>query len=368
MSMTPIDCYQADLCQQDFQHDPAQEQIVFHLQQLYEDLTARPVAKRGLLSRITHRISNKELIDSVRGLYLWGGVGRGKTYLMDMFFDCLPFTAKKRTHFHRFMHRTHEQLKTLREQTDPLAIVAQRFSISTRVLCFDEFVVNDIGDAMILGGLLKHLLSRKTVLVATSNIPPDELYKDGLQRDRFQPAIELIKEHTKIVHIAGDVDYRLQFLDRANTYFSPLGGTAETGLLHNFEHIAPETDIKGATLEIDGRDIQTVRHAADVVWFDFEALCAGPRSQNDYLEIARCFHTVFVSNILQLDAESDDKARRLINLVDILYDHNVKLLVSAAAAPSELYIGTRMRDEFARTASRLTEMQTHEYLAKTHIA
>lgn len=368
MSTTPIDCYQADLAKQDFQHDPAQEQTVFHLQQLYEDLTKLPAAKRGLLSWITNGITDNQPIEPVRGLYLWGGVGRGKTYLMDMFFDCLPFTAKKRTHFHRFMNKTHEQLKTLREQTDPLAIVAQRFADSTRVLCFDEFIVKDIGDAMILGGLLKHLLSRNMVLVATSNIPPDELYKDGLQRDRFQTAIELIKEHTRVVHITGNVDYRLQFLDRANTYFSPLDGAAEDGLLHNFEHIAPEPGINGVTLEIEGRGIQAVRHAGDVVWFGFEVLCAGPRSQNDYLEIARCFHTVFVSNIPQLDAESDDQARRLINLVDILYDHNVKLLVSAATAPHELYIGTRMRDEFARTTSRLTEMQTHEYLAKTHIA
>ncbi len=339
-----------------------------HLQQLYEDLTTRPVVKRSLVSWITHRITNKQPVKPVRGLYLWGDVGRGKTYLMDMFFDCLPFTEKKRTHFHRFMKKTHEQLKTLRDQTDPLTIVAQRFADSTRVLCFDEFIVKDIGDAMILGGLLKHLLSRNIVLVATSNIPPDELYKDGLQRDRFQPVIDLIKDHTKIVPVTGNVDYRLRFLDRANTYFSPADGAAEAGLLHNFEHIAPESGSNGVTLEIEGREIEAVLHAGDVVWFDFEALCAGPRSQNDYLEIARCFHTVFVSNIPRLDAESDDTARRLINLVDILYDHNVKLLVSAAAVPGELYIGTRMRDEFARTASRLTEMQTHAYLAKTHIA
>lgn len=368
MRMTPIDCYQAALGTRDFQHDPAQEQTVFHLQQLYEAVTQRPAVARGALSWIANRMTNRRPIDPVRGLYLWGDVGRGKTYLMDMLFDCLPFTAKKRTHFHRFMNKTHEQLKSLRAQRDPLAMVAQRIADSTRVLCFDEFVVKDIGDAMILSGLLKHLLSRKIVLVATSNIPPDELYKDGLQRDRFQPAIDLIKNHTTVVQITGNVDYRLQFLDRANTYFSPLGNAAEAGLLHNFEHIAPEPGVYAATLEIDGRDIPTVRHAGDVVWFGFEALCAGPRSQNDYLEIARCFHTVFVSDIPQLDGESDDKARRLINLVDILYDHNVKLLVSAAAAPHALYGGTRMQDEFARTASRLSEMQTHDYLAKTHIA
>lgn len=367
MSTSPIDCYQAALATQDFRHDPAQEQTVFHLQQLYEDLIERPATRRGWWPWITDRITDKPPAEPVRGLYLWGGVGRGKTYLMDMFFDCLPFAAKKRTHFHRFMNKTHAQLKTLREQTDPLAIVAQRFADPIRVLCFDEFIVKDIGDAMILGGLLKHLLSRKVVLVATSNIPPDELYKDGLQRDRFQPAIELIKKHTRVVEVNGQVDYRLEFLDRANTYFSPLGAAAESGLLHNFDHIAPEPGINGMTLEIEGRVVHTVRHAGGAVWFDFEVLCAGPRSQNDYLEIARCFHTVFISNIPQLDGESDDKARRLINLVDILYDHNVKLLVSAAAAPHELYMGTRMRGEFARTTSRLTEMQTHEYLAKTHI-
>ncbi len=368
MSMTPIDCYQADLAKQDFQHDAAQEQTVRHLQRLYEELTQRPSAKAGWLSWITSTLTNDRSTEPMRGLYLWGGVGRGKTYLMDMFFDCLPFADKKRTHFHRFMNKIHEQLKTLRDQTDPLAIVAQRFADTNRVLCFDEFIVKDIGDAMILGGLLKHLLSRKLVLVATSNIPPDELYKDGLQRDHFRPAIELIKNHTEVVQVTGSMDYRLQFLGRANIYFSPVDDAAEAGLLHNFQRIAPEPSVNGATLEIEGRDIQTVRHAGDVVWFDFDVLCAGPRSQNDYLEIAKCFHTVFVSGIPRLDAESDDAARRLINLVDILYDHGVKLLASAAAAPAELYTGTRMRDEFARTTSRLAEMQTHEYLAKTHIA
>ncbi len=368
MSVTPIDCYRADLGKRDFQYDAAQQQAVFHLQRLYEDLISRPPPKRGRLARFTRRISGKPPIDPVRGVYLWGGVGRGKTYLMDMFFDCLPFPDKKRTHFHRFMNKTHEQLKSLRDATDPLSIVAQRFADSTRVLCFDEFVVKDIGDAMILAVLLKHLLSRHVALVVTSNIPPDALYKDGLQRDRFQPAIELIRGHTKVVEVNGKLDYRLQFLDHAKTYFSPANESAEAGLLHNFEHMIPELGVNGTSLEIHGREIQTKRHAGDVVWFDFDALCVGPRSQNDYLELARCFHTVFVSGIPLLDGESDDQARRLINLVDILYDHNVKLLVSAATAPDGLYIGTRMREEFARTASRLMEMQTHTYLAKTHIA
>ncbi len=362
--MNLLDRYYADLVKNHFKRDASQEKTIAQLQRLYDDLIASRSESTGLLSWF----NRKSPSEPTRGAYLWGGVGRGKTYLMDLFFDCLPFKEKKRTHFHRFMKKSHEQLKSLRDRPDPLSIIGENFAESSRVLCFDEFIVNDIGDAMILGGLLKHLLARRVVLVATSNIHPDELYKNGLQRDRFQPAIDLIKAHTMVIELDGGADYRLQFLDRANTYFCPIDRTSEDGLRHNFTHLASEPGRAGITLEIEGRNIRTVRHATGVVWFDFMELCGGPRSQNDYLEIARCFHTVLVSNIPRLDADSEDKARRLVNLIDIMYDHNVKFIASAEAEPDDLYHGARMQHEFARTASRLVEMQSHDYLAKKHVA
>ncbi len=365
MHRTPVARYRSHLVEDEFRVDPSQERAVAHFQRLYEDLITAPRRTRNWLTRIFRQSGPT---DHLLGLYLWGGTGRGKTYLMDMFYDCLPFAEKKRVHFHRFMKKTHEQLKTLRDRTDPLAVVAERLAGSTRVLCFDEFIVNDIGDAMILSRLLLHLFQSGVVLVATSNIPPEDLYKDGLQRDRFNPAIELIKRYTVVVQVDGSVDYRMRFLDRANIYFTPLDSTARKGLLHNFQHMSPEPGDPAVELEIDGRTILTVRHATGVVWFGFEVLCGGPRSQNDYIELARCFHTFFVSDIPRLDEDSNDRARRLINLVDILYDHNVKLVVSAAAQPEQLYLGVRLRDEFARTISRLIEMQSKNYLAKRHLS
>ncbi len=363
---SPRHRYEAALRGGSIEPDPAQERAVGELQALFEALLSIPRPRpRGLLQRLSRR---REGPDPVRGLYLWGGVGRGKTYLVDLFFECLPFSDKKRTHFHRFMHKVHAQLKGLRDRRDPLATVADAFAAETRVLCFDEFIVNDIGDAMILAGLLKHLFARNVTLVATSNIPPDALYRGGLQRDRFLPAIELLNRHTRVLEVNGDTDYRLQFLDRAEIYFQPLGSRATDGLAHNFEHVAPEAGQDEVVLDIDGRDIRSVRHADGVVWFDFAEICGGPRSQNDYIELARCFHTILVSDIPRLDGDSDDQARRFINLIDVMYDRNVKLIASAARTPEELYAGSRLRDEFARTASRMHEMQSHEYLARKHLA
>ncbi len=363
--MTPIECYRVDLEREDFQYDRAQEHAIIQLQKLYEELTYVPRLRRSFLSRFATKRSHGE---PVKGLYLWGGVGRGKTYLADLFFDCLPFAEKKRTHFHRFMHKIHGELRTLRDQRDPLAIIGERFARSARVLCFDEFIVNDIADAMILAGLLKALFSRGVTLVATSNIPPEELYEGGLQRDRFVPAIDLIRRHADVVQVDGGTDYRLQFLDRAEIFFHPLDERAHTGLANNFEHIAPEFGHQDVTLEVDGRDIRAVRRADGVVWFDFEEICGGPRSQSDYIELSRCFHTILLSNIPRLTAEHDDQARRLINLIDVMYDRNVKLIASAAHAPEALYTGTRLGAEFRRTASRMIEMQSHDYLARKHLS
>lgn len=349
--------------------DPDQAHAVQHLERLHQALVQRHRPPRpGLLRRLTRGFGAGPAQTPITGLYLWGGVGRGKTFLVDMFYDCLPFNDKKRIHFHRFMRKIHDELKQLRDQENPLRLIGQRFADQFRLICLDEFFVIDIGDAMILSGLLRSLTDHQVTLVATSNIPPDDLYKGGLQRDRFEPAIELLKTCNNIVHLGGEIDYRLEFLDKAETYFYPLGSAAERGLAYNFEHIAPEAGRAGVALEIEGRSISTLRHADGVAWFEFEDICGGPRSQNDYLEIARCFHTILIGNIPMLDAETDDRTRRFINLVDVFYDRNVKLIVSATQPPDQLYTGKRLTDEFKRTASRLIEMQSHDYLARPHLA
>jgi len=360
---TPQGIYRAQVAAGILVDDPAQADAVRHLQRLYEDLIAAPRTRRGIRAWL----QRGRPLKPVTGLYLWGGVGRGKTCLVDDFYDCLPFPEKRRTHFHRFMNSTHHRLKELRDRIDPLSIVAAQMASQTRVLCFDEFVVNDIADAMILAGLLRHLFENGVTLVATSNTAPDDLYLEGLQRDRFLPAIELLKMHTRILPIDGETDYRLQFLDRAEIYFCPLDNEARTGLAHNFRNIAGGPGHTGAHLEIDGRVIPTVRLANGIAWLTFDVLCGSPRAPSDYLEIARCYHSLLLSDVPQMDDERDDEARRLINLVDVMYDRNVKLIMSAATAPEHLYVGTRLAQDFRRTRSRLAEMQSREYLARKHL-
>lgn len=370
--MSPLERYRQDLERSDFSHDPAQERAVGLLQRVYEELLAAPARapspRGGLLTRLRaqHRGPAGQAAP-VRGLYLWGGVGRGKTYLVDTFFECLPFERKKRIHFHRFMHKVHHELRELKEQRDPLQLVAQRFAEQARVLCFDEFFVADITDAMLLAGLLRGLFQRGVTMIATSNIPPDRLYWNGLQRARFFPAIELIKTHMQVAQIDGAVDYRLRHLEQAELYHYPLDSRADTALLGAFEHVAPEPGREGVSLEIEGRHICTRRYADGVVWLDFAALCGGPRSTADYIEIARCFHTVLVSQVPAMAAERDDEARRFLNLVDELYDRNVKLVMTAEVAVEGLYRGKRLAFEFERAISRLKEMQSHDYLARPHL-
>jgi cell division protein ZapE len=303
----------------------------------------------------------------VTGLYLWGGVGRGKTWLMDLFFASLPFSERRRRHFHRFMHDVHDELKRLRQRRSPLDHIAATIARDTRVLCFDELFVSDIADAMILGGLFEGLWRRGVTLVATSNVPPGELYKDGLQRQRFLPVIALLEKYLEVLPVAGATDYRLRQLTRAGTYL--VAGAADTAarLEALFRELGGAQVQHGGTLQIEGRPLAVLRVGHGAVWCSFEALCAGPRSQDDYIEIAREFQAVFVSDVPVLDAEHEDEARRFVALVDELYDRNVKLVVSAAAAPAQLYRGTRVRALFERTVSRLTEMQSEEYLARPHL-
>ncbi len=303
----------------------------------------------------------------VRGVYLWGGVGRGKTFLMDLFFDNLPFDDKLRFHFHRLMYRVHSQLKEHSGKIDPIDTVAEGLADRARIICFDEFYVSDIGDAMILGKLLQSLFDRRVCLVATSNIPPDDLYAGGLQRNQFLPAIDFIKKNTETVHVDGALDYRLRVLEQAEIYHSPLDEIAELNLASYFEKIAPDKGSSGQALEILGRNITTRRRADGIAWFDFAELCGGPRSQADYVELARCFQTIIVSQTPILNEAMEDEARRFIALVDELYDRRVNLIVSAAAPIDSLYAGKRLVQEFKRTGSRLNEMQSSQYLARAHM-
>lgn len=367
MSLPPLERYRADLAQEGFQPDPAQEAVVREMQFLYDELLSAAQAKRGLLGRFKKRMRAARYVP-VRGLYLWGSVGRGKTHLVNGFHESLPFPEKLRIHFHRFMQTIHHELKGLPETPDPLQIVGDRLADQARIICLDEFHVSDIADAMLLGRLIEALTERGVTLVATSNIPPDELYKDGLQRARFLPAIDLIKQHTRVISLDGNEDFRLRALEKAEIYHFPLDQAADRSLRESFSRLGPEELREGATLEIEGRLMQTVRCADGIVWFDFKELCDGPRGTADYIELARCFHTIFVANVPLMGADDNDKAARFVHMIDEFYDRNVNVILSAQAPPNELYYPEgRLAFAFERTQSRLEEMQSREYLARKHL-
>ena len=357
--MLPSARYRQELAAGRLTEDQAQQQAVALLDDLYRRLEN---ARSQRLWRFWRRPGA-----NVRGLYLWGGVGRGKTMLMDLFHDCLS-VAGLRAHFHRFMRQVHDELHGSRGTADPLRHLADRFAERHRVLCFDEFFVSDIGDAMILGELLKHLFERGVTLVATSNVEPRLLYENGLQRRRFLPAIEALEVHTQVHRLDGPVDHRLRALERAEIYHSPLDEAAERSLAASFSALVRGQSRRHVPLEVNGRRLQARCLADDVAWFEFAELCEGPRSQNDYIELARCHQAVLVSNVPYLDAAADDAARRFISLIDEFYDRNVKLIVSAQVPVEQLYGGELLRREFERTASRLVEMQSHAYLARSHKA
>lgn len=369
MNLSPLARYEKDLQRPDFLFDASQQLAVGKLQSLYEALTAKQKAKQTRLSRLFSWFAPKaSRYPPIRGLYFWGGVGRGKTYLMDNFYESLPFEQKMRAHFHRFMRRVHHDLASLNNEKNPLDIVAKQIATEARVICFDEFFVSDITDAMILATLFDRLFARGVTLVATSNIVPDGLYKDGLQRARFLPAIALLNQHTEVVNIDGGTDYRLRSLEQAELYHSPLDEEADKSLYESFYRLVPDKEkiSQGFDLEIEGRLIHARYHAEDVVWFDFLAVCDGPRSQNDYIELAKEYHAVLLSSIPELSEKREDQARRFINLVDEFYDRSVKLIISAEKPLNSLYKGHRLTFEFERTVSRLLEMQSHEYLSRPH--
>ena len=357
------EAYEESLTREGHERDPAQEALVELLESLQKKLQSeRPKSLFGFLKR---RAQNPE---GVKGLYIWGGVGRGKTFLMDLFFDTLDIRRKKRIHFHRMMHEVHERRAAYSDTADPLDAVAADIADETRVLCFDEFYVSDIGDAMILGRLLEGLFERGVVLVTTSNAAPDDLYKDGLQRQRFLPAIESLKRYTHVVNVGGDIDYRLRLLQQAGTYLTPDDDAATAKLRHFFDESASSQVTKHHDLVVNDREIRALRCAKGIAWFEFDAICDGPRSQNDYIEIARWYPTVIVSGVPQLTADLENQARRFIALVDEFYDRRVKLIVAAGTDVQSLYSGSRLTFEFDRTISRLIEMQSTEYLHAPHLA
>lgn len=363
--------YAEQLAERGFGADPVQVAVVERLEQLRTRLIAARDTDSSLIRRWFSALGGKAASDPVRGIYLWGGVGRGKTWMMDLFFESLPFPERRRRHFHRFMHDIHAELKTLQQREAPLDIVADRIAQDARVLCFDELFVADIADAMILGGLFAALFKRGVTLVATSNVTVRDLYKDGLQRQRFMPTIDLLQRHVDVVAVDGATDYRLRRLMQAGTYLPSSAADTPQRLRQLFDELGrpwpgQSSAEPASSIEIEGRHIPVVRESGGVVWFDFMALCSGPRSQDDYIEIARDYPSVIVSDVPVLDSLHENEARRFIALVDELYDRNVNLIVSAAAAPTELYSGDRVAFQFERTSSRLIEMQSQEYLTREH--
>jgi cell division protein ZapE len=346
-----------------WQDDVAQRRVLTELDRLHLALVAN--TPDSLFERVLARFTKPK---QLKGLYIYGDVGRGKTFLMDLFFQSLPFEEKKRLHFHHYMQQVHQQLAALRHVSDPMEQICERWSKQFRVLCFDEFFVTDIGDAMLLSGLLDGLLSRGVCLVATSNLAPQALYTNGLQRARFLPAIALLEAHCDIVKLDAAQDYRLRALTNAHIYLPQSRADEQDAALRAlFSTLIVAEVVEQPRIDINARQIQAERASGDVVWFDFHALCETARSAEDYIEIAKEFHTVIVANVPLLAAHNDDAARRFMFLVDEFYDRKVNLIISAAAAPQALYHGHRFAFEFARTQSRLIEMQTEEYLAAGHL-
>ena len=347
--------YQQELAKRGYKADEAQVRAVARLQQSYELWSSYKMARSNSFKRLINRP------DIPRGVYLWGGVGRGKSFLMDGFYSVVPLLRKTRIHFHEFMRDIHRQLDELKGVANPLDVVAQRVAKKYRLICFDEFHVSDIADAMILYNLLKPLFEHGVSFIMTSNFQPDTLYPDGLHRDRMLPTIALIKERMDVMNVDAGADYRKRLLEQVASYITPLNAASDESLRSAYSMIAQTPD-ENPVIRIELREIKALRRASDIIWFDFATLCGGPRSQNDYLEIASRFHTVILSDIPCMSAAMSSEARRFTWLIDVLYDRRVKLLVSAAVVPEKLYEQGQMSNEFHRTVSRIIEMQSREYM------
>ena len=374
LSATPADnllnAYLKSIENGELRLDPDQKQVIEELDLIYsaiiEQNNKQPIKKK-LFSSFFFNRSKTTSVKPITGLYLHGGVGRGKTHLVDFFFERLPIEKKMRLHFHRFMQIVHEELAKLDGVSDPLKQVAQIFTNKAQILCFDEFHVIDITDAMLLGRLLEHLFSNGLVLVTTSNFHPDDLYKNGLQRDRFIPAIKLLKEHTKVVEMGGNYDYRSEAFKELGIYYFVNDDKADERLDKHFKQLSGIDLYEGKKeLKINNRKIPVKKFSSDVAWFEFDDLCNTARSTDDFSEIAHYFKTVLISNIPQMDSSLDDAARRFINMIDTFYDMHVNIVVSAAAEPLKLYSGKKLDFEFDRAISRINEMQTSRYIEGQH--
>ena len=362
--------YENDINTGKISKDPIQVNALEKLQVIADKLS-QPIKKPKI--SLWKKLRNSAEVNQkpVLGLYMWGGVGRGKTYLMDLFYDGCTFDKKFRIHFHRFMLMVHDELKTLKGQQDPLKQVAVKLAKQYRLLCLDEFNVTDITDAMILAQLTKHLFNNGVTLVTTSNTVPNNLYKDGLQRESFMPAIDLLNEHTEVFNLDSGIDYRLRTLTKAHTWWVVESSEQKDSADNHFTNLFNElalANLTTAPLVIFQREINVIRRAQGIAWFEFSELCEGPRSVADYIEMSKLFHTIIISNIPIFDALKNDSARRFIEFIDECYDRHVNIIVSAATTHENIYQSTRLKEMFKRTGSRLQEMQSKEYLALEHLA
>ncbi|HEJ0331410.1 cell division protein ZapE [Serratia sp. IR-2025] len=372
-ALSPLSRYQQALEAGEYQADEVQRRAVTQLDRIYQALLQKPAASapagglRGKLSRLLGKGGETAPQRPVQGLYMWGGVGRGKTWLMDMFFHSLPGDRKMRLHFHRFMLRVHEELTELQGRENPLDIVADGFKAETDVLCFDEFFVSDITDAMLLATLLQALFARGITLVATSNIPPDDLYRNGLQRARFLPAIDLINEYCDVMNVDAGIDYRLRTLTQAHLYLTPLNDQTRATLDRMFVKLAGKAGEEAPVLQINHRPLQAIRSVDGVLAVDFHTLCEEARSQLDYIALSRLYHSVILYNVQVMGPLKENTARRFLALVDEFYERHVKLVIGAEASMFEIYQGERLKFEYQRCLSRLQEMQSEEYLKLPHL-
>ncbi len=363
--MSLIKLYSAALTQPDMVEDKAQQQAILKLEALSKRLANN---NESAFIEILRKLVpiKKWQVEPIRGLYFWGGVGRGKTWLMNLFFEQLTVKQKKRVHFHHFMLEIHDELSALKNTKNPLNHIAKNIAQETKVLCIDEFIVTNITDAMILSELLHALFKHRVCLIATSNRVPDDLYLNGLQRERFLPAIELIKTHTEVFELDSGIDHRAALLEQSDVYYHPIDDNTHQRIKQRTLELSISPLIDNKRLTVQKREIETVCCSDEIVWFDFDVICTSPRAAQDYIELAQRFNTIILTNIPLLDEYTDDKTRRFIYLIDELYDRNVKLIASAASQPNELYSGTMLEFAFHRTSSRLIEMRSHKYLSQAH--
>lgn len=372
-ALSPLSRYQQALDAGEYQADEIQRQAVTRLEGIYQALQQAPAASvaanglRGRLSRWLGKGAETASLRPVQGLYMWGGVGRGKTWLMDMFFHSLPGERKLRLHFHRFMLRVHEELTELQGQENPLEMIADGFKAQTDVVCFDEFFVSDITDAMLLATLLQALFARGITLVATSNIPPDDLYRNGLQRARFLPAIALINDYCDVMNVDAGIDYRLRTLTQAHLYLTPLDSQTRETMDRMFIKLAGKAGEDAPVLQVNHRPLQAIRAVDGVLAVDFHTLCEEPRSQLDYIALSRLYHSVILHNVQVMGPLKENTARRFLALVDEFYERHVKLVIAAEASMFDIYQGERLKFEYQRCLSRLQEMQSEEYLKLPHL-